>query len=214
MSTKDIKVGETYNIRVRVVKNDFGDTGEIATVTVDENGKEIDGEVAYYTEADAASFSPITPEKGNSEPAPKYDPFRLFKKCDKVRVVERDGRDYIDYDPYTNIQKSELYTVLENENEVIDGGCIDIRIGKGDIEYEIPFYFLELVTPAEELDPYSVVPRQEIDEPDNYLPYYAVLSSGCEVARFYVEQYKDGQAKSAAEAECARLNAEHRKEQE
>jgi hypothetical protein len=148
----------------------------------------------------------------NSEPAPKYAPCRLFRKGDKVRVVERDGRDYIDYDPYTNIQKSEIYTVLENENEVIDGGCVDIRIGKGDIEYAIPFYFLELVTPVEELGPYSVVHRQEIDEPGNYLPYYAVVSSGCEVARFYVEQYIDGQAKAAVEAECARLNEAYRKE--
>lgn len=165
----------------------------------------------YFRRADAAKLLIFHPTNGikNSEPAPKYAPCRLFRKGDKVRVVERDGRDYKDYDPYTNIQKSELYTILENENEVIDGGCVGIRIGKGDIEYEIPFYFLELVTPVEELEPYVIC--------ENDASYEVRLHSKKEnhtMAIYNKNAYGDWlKARYAAEAERDRLNAEHRKEQ-
>lgn len=210
MNLKEIKVGETYNVRVKVTSTEKGLTEvEITAVVVDANEKKLSPDVIYFSESDIAAFSPVTPAT-----APKYDPCRLFKKGDKVRVVERDGRDYKDYDPYTNIQKSELYTVFENEEEVIDGGCVGIRIGKGDIEYEIPFYFLELVTPVDELEPYSLFDNKK-------LAVWTVLKNEL-IFAYYPYRINESdnvahskkEALAAAEAECARLNAEHRKEQE
>lgn len=208
MATKDIKVGNFYHVLVKVLGID-PKNGEITTETVNEFGTSLNMEPTYFARCEKEAFSEITPKNGtkNIKTAPKYDPCRLFRKGDKVRVVERDGRDYIDYDPYTNIQKSELYTVLENEEEVIDGGCVGIRIGKGNVEYEIPFYFLELVTPVEKLERYVVEPSD--------VAYFIVdkkHESGEQNVVMYMFAFHP-HAKEAAEAECARLNAEHRKEQ-
>ena len=68
MKLKDIKVGETYNARVKVLSIEKGLTeAEIATVLIDEKGKTLVPDVAYFTERDIAAFSPITP----------YEPLRL-----------------------------------------------------------------------------------------------------------------------------------------
>lgn len=193
-----------------------------AKIACDAKIAEIDGDVVYIEFSAHKKFrlgaemvelfdaQLLSPENGrkNTAPAPKYDPCRLFRKGDKVRVVERDGRDYIDFDPYTSIQKSEIYTVLENEEEVIDGGCVGIRIGKGNVEYEIPFYYLELVTPVEELERYVVEPGDVA---------WFVVDKKHESGEINVVMYMCAlhpHAKEAAEAECARLNAEHRKEEE
>ena len=202
MNIEDIKIGETYNVRVKVVKNDFGDTGEIATVTVDENGQAIDGEIAYYTEADAASFSSITPENGtkNSEPAPKYDPCRLFKKGDKVRIKTVNGRDS---HGLAEKMKGKILTVLQNEKT-----CWYIFVSDpiGD-DFIVDPAYLELVTPAEEQERYVVEPGD--------LAYFIVdkkHESGEQNVVMYMFAFHP-HAKAAAEAECARLNAEYRKEQ-
>lgn len=207
INIEDIKVGETYNVRMFVSHYSKGIISCCTVIGYDEVDGIQCGEEYDICHDEIAAFSPVTSAPKYSEPAPKYDPNRLFKKGDKVRVVERDGRDYIDYDPYTNIQKSEIYTVLENENEVIDGGCVDIIIGKGNIEQEIPFYFLELVTPVEELEPYYVRIGGFNDEwhlwrIDN--PNERTL-----IASF---NKSHPHAKAAAEAECKRLNDEYRKE--
>ena len=170
------------------------------------------------------AFAEIIPENGtkNTDPAPKYDPCRKFRKGDKVRVVECNGRDYKDYDPYTNLQTSELYTVLENESEAIDGGCGDILIAKDNIEQEILFCFLELVTPVEELERYVIIHNKrekffdvawkDDDETDG-----RTGRTRCRATYWYnspPQSYTQTEAKAAADAECARLNAEYRKEKE
>jgi hypothetical protein len=139
---------------------------------------------------------------------PKYDPFRLFKKGDRVRVVERYGRKFWSAAPET------IYTVVEDEylhddQNVLLRGCVGINDGKPETlsAWNIPFFHLELVTPVEDLDPYSV----EGDEDE-----WHILRCGKFLMSFPFDSsayYTEEQAKAAAEAECDRLNAEYRKEQ-
>jgi hypothetical protein len=65
---------------------------------------------------------------------------------------------------------------------------------------------------VEELEMYSMELLQDGLPPDTY-HFWAIMDNmGHEVARFWCEQYEEGKALAAAEAECARLNAEYRKE--
>lgn len=137
---------------------------------------------------------------------PKHDPTRLFREGDKVRVVERDGRSWWQLDPSTSIVADEIYTVLEDESEIIEGGYGELRIEAKGKEYELPFYFLELATPVEELEPYYVGVYSDQDN-----TYFDVATrNGFTVVRFDEDLHPN--AKAAAEAECARLNDEYRKE--
>lgn len=133
----------------------------------------------------------------------KHDPCRLFKKGDKVRVVEWNGR--------KPEAEDKLYTVQQNERP----GSTMVDIGPNDAGGS-SFYtvcFLELVTPVEELARYSVELLQDGLPPDTYHFWAVKDNMGHEVARFWCEQYKNGEAEALAEAERDRLNAEWRKEQ-
>lgn len=141
---------------------------------------------------------------------PKYDPCRPFKRGDKVRVVERHGRKFWNAAPET------IYTVVADEYlhdapNVLHRGCVGLNDGRPETlsAWNVPFFHVELITPVEELEPYftkedrtgllwEVWKRDEENE--------AVL-----VASFWVSGHPN--PKEAAEAECARLNAEYRKEQ-
>lgn len=205
MKYKDIKAGETYNMRVKVISVDAEAKGtEVATIFVDENGKELKNSWVYYSRSIASVFSPITPETGtkNTESAPKYDPCRLFKKGDKVRVVTYKGRNK------TGVSAGEIGLIDKDEK----GADITVEvIFYGDDLWEVDPAYLELVTPAEEIEPFYVCENTE--------------SKSFEVRRkkdhkvqaaFYYFNKDDAHAKSeAAKAtleHCDRLNAEHRKE--
>lgn len=159
----------------------------------------------------------ITPDNENvtknTETAPKYDPNRKFRKGDKVKLVARDGRSYIDYDPTTKLREGAFYTVLEDESDVIEGGCPAIRIADEHAEYEVLFYFLELVTPVEELEISRVFNDKKmgawIVTKDNFT--HAYFPYRCEVSDNIANSKEE--AKACAEAERDRLNAEYRKEQ-
>lgn len=157
-------------------------------------------------------------------PAPKYDPCRKFRKGDKVRVVERYGRKFWNAAPET------IYTVVEDEylhddQNVLHRGCVGINDGKPETlsSWNIPFFHVELVTPVEELYPYSVCQDAEMECFEVYKCEYTEGEEGDEkvwkiVRTTYFYGDKQGlrtlaEAKEAAEAECARLNAEYRKKQ-
>ena len=137
----------------------------------------------------------------NTETAPKYDPNREFKKGDKVRVVERHGR----YQP--NIPCDELWkglcTVAEDED--FCNNLVKVRSEDGR-EKLSHWWYLELVTPVEELEPYYV---------KNIIKGYAVCKMGAgdlDASCVFWSKYHPN-ARAAAEAERDRLNAEWRKEQ-
>ena len=134
----------------------------------------------------------VAPEK------PKYDPCRLFKKGDIVEPVERDGREVPDGAPV-----GEKCTVVESEKN----GIVCIRYDAGSEHYihEIPYFHLELVTPVEERSPYYVGTWE------NMLAVYKKTQTEDIIISMFSQSHPH--AKEAAEAECARLNAEYRKEE-
>jgi hypothetical protein len=200
MKHEDIKVGEVYNVRVRVVDVD-DDTGEITTETANENGYALGFEWCYYAPGEVLAFTPITAENGikNAEPAPKHDPCRRFKKGDKVRLIAHRGR--IAY--YEGLQYPPDRTVFIVEHDELKDGIVSIyEQPECDFDaFDIHFSFLELVTPVEALEPYSVETCQ----------YGYTVNKGELILATYNDEYHP-HAKEAAEAECARLKAEYRKE--
>lgn len=132
-------------------------------------------------------------------PAPKYDPCRLFKKGDKVKRRTVDGR--TDQEMPEGIE----LTVTCGEDKY---GNVRVQSPNG-ISIVTKSVFLELVTPVEELEPYSVEVDEDEDEWHILRGVKFVMSFHFDSDAYYTEE----QAKAAAEAECARLNAEYRKEQ-
>lgn len=136
-------------------------------------------------------FQPEELMKISHEPEPKYDPCRKFKAGDKVRVVENKGR--------KQACSGSLATVKQDEDEnkvliTIDGSGI----------WWVDAAYLELVTPVEELERYSVVDAHT---------HWDVADKDMKCVATYSKLHHPN-AKASAEAECARLNAEYGKEME
>ena len=194
MKLEDIKVGETYLLPITVTA--IEKSGWIETTTCNNNGY-------FHTPSEVKTLLPNGTK--NTEPAPKYDPCRLFKKGDKARIVSYKGRCY---DCDTSRHEGDIVTINVNESELEQEDLISVRVDD-DFFYTDPAY-LELVTPVEELEPYIVRHNEVHSAWSIYGPFN--LSA---VNYFYGERYpytKDT-AKKAAQAECNRLNAEYRKEQ-
>jgi hypothetical protein len=201
MKYQDIKVGEMYNVRVKVIHVDAYKNTRVNTV--DENGKQLGVESTVFYAGELRAFSPITPENGakNTESAPKYDPCRLFRKGDKVRLVPYRGRAPIMFG--SNVFSiDEIFTVEEDENKEYD-----VMVNGASHRQMYQACFLELVTPVEEREPYFVMELKGA-----HGVYNTRFQPETEACHFYTDMHPN--AKAAAEAECARLNAEYRKEKE
>lgn len=197
MNIEDIKVGETYNVRVKVLKKENGK--HIITNTLDSDGCINSACTTTFLKEELSAFSPITPD-----PTPKHDPCRRFKKGDIVEVKEDiDGRNLHAFT--TGLTLGKLYTVEEDEKD-----C-KLKI-KNDDGYGIyAFVHFKLVTPVEELERHTVEEcgfAKAVYLKKNGKTCYAIPygnpSCFCDTR---------AEALAAAEAECARLNAEYRKEQ-
>ena len=137
---------------------------------------------------------------------PQYDPCREFQPGDKVRMIMRDGRYPYCMRMREHIVPSDtILTVAAN----LRNGLVAVRSDGNLNEQVVGFYFLELVTPVEELEPYVIC--------ENDASYEVRLHSQKEnhtMAIYNKNAYGNWlKARYAAETECARLNAEHRKEQ-
>jgi hypothetical protein len=121
---------------------------------------------------------------------PKYDPTRPYQKGDRARVVERNGRTPTCF-PVGRIKVGDIVTVAENE-----AGDMFIKVLTEDgHEMMVPWFMLDLVTPVEELEPYSIDPTNT----------NVLFKRGKKFATFEDDD--------EAQEMCDRLNAEHRKEQ-
>ena len=185
MNVEEIEVGGTYFIRVKVASKD---SDSVYCQLVDAAGN--DRHTLSFYDWMLYSFLPVPP-------APKYEPCRRFREGDIVTPIERYGREVPDGAPV-----GEKCTVVASE----ENGVVCIRYDAGSEHYihEIPFYNLELVTPVEESEPYFVAYDDK---------FYHVHKKGEDAALAVYNEARHPHAKAAAEAECARLNAEHRKEQ-
>ncbi len=209
MKLEDIKVGETYNVRVTVK---YIDGYEVVTATIGQDGKE--GYRTRFLLGDIPAFSPISPESGekNTDPAQKFDPCRPFKKGDRVEPTFWNDRPPVASELRANsefLPHDGIYTVLSDERNSI--AFIDYH-GKSVF---IPVNHLKLVIPVEELEPYFV------GESENSYDLFRKTSNGNQLrASFWWKhnptpdliELSKANAKAAAEAECDRLNAEYRKE--
>lgn len=178
---KQLKKGNEIFIRAKFVR--VFDDGDVLFTHTNTSGDEEVVKTEEYTH----SSNVILPSE--VQPAPKYEPCRRFKEGDKVRVVENKGRK-----PGSSVG---LATVKsdEDENKVLI--TID---GSG--TWWVDAAYLELVTPVEELLPYSVGESSD---------YFSVDKGEEEICTFWKDSHPN--AREGAEAECARLNAEYRKEQ-
>ena len=195
MKIEDIKVGETYNVRVKVE-------------CIDE-----DGWLKVRTSEKAISFVLSPKEQEAFSPLPKYDPCRKLKVGDVVRVLKINGNlpkcqwaGNIPKEGVTGIVRE-----LRKEDHFVWIDCKEI------VGYCIDPAYLELVTPVEELEPYFV------GESENSYDLFRKTSNGNQLrASFWWKhnptpdliELSKANAKAAAEAERDRLNAEYRKEQE
>ena len=188
---EDIKEGGIYDVRIVVEQKRDHALLACALSDVGETNKP---RFVFY-ERTVSDFRQATPENGtkNTEPAPKYDPCRLFRKGDKVRMVEWHGRSFFDGGCHPNCNK---WTVTEDETSGVNVEQDGCQIS------EVPPCYLELVTPVEEIEPYFV-------SDDDY--EYCVFDRRTKmtVCRFDMSH---PHPKEAAEAERDRLNAEYRKE--
>lgn len=193
MNINDTKIGETYLLPVTVTTIQKSGWIEVATCNDYE-----------YRLAPSEVKTLLQNGIKNTVPAPKYAPCRLFKKGDVVRVVKNKGRKLECSGSLATVKKD------EDENKVlitIDGSGI----------WWVDAAYLELVTPVEELEPYYVstnidcstctIFKRVGEKKLVYSAYYFVYGKGCTNAIMSINE-----AQAEAEAECARLNEECRKE--
>lgn len=144
---------------------------------------------------------PIIPLQPKPIPAaPKYDPCRLFKRGDKVRLVTFNGRT-----PYDLVNEDEYKpdeTIFSVMNDECICGLVDLYENSPEDGFQIHHSNLELVTPVEELEPYYVKENASVYEVFNR------NENNSSVAIFFKSQYTKGKAKERAEAERDRLNEE------
>lgn len=136
------------------------------------------------------------------ETAPKYDPCRKFRKGDNAKPRIINGR------RNQKLPLDVIFTVTGDEDEY---GAVPVEYmspGRGlQTSTTVMAVWLELVTPVEERVSFRVGDFPVEGE-------WSVWKNSCEKTEI-ISSYKIAthpNAKEAAEAECARLNAEYRKE--
>lgn len=187
---KHLKEGD--NVFVRGVVKSVGIGDVLISLTL-ANGEK----TRVWVSMNRVGESWTVPSNPPSSPAPcasKYDPCRIFKKGDKVRVVGYKGR-------IIGINGS---VVVVEEDENVRENKVLVRHDVGGLWW-IDAAYLELVTPVEELEPYFVMELKGA-----YGVYNTRFQPETAACHFFTDMHPH--AKEAAEAECARLNAEHRKE--
>lgn len=114
---------------------------------------------------------------------PKHDHTRLFKKGDEVRVVKWNGRDIA--------RMGQIGRVVSDEHN----SRVELAIDGWTSSVYYPACHLELITPVEEFEPYSIDPANT----------NVLFKHGKKFATFEDDD--------EAQEICSRLNAEYRKEQ-
>lgn len=144
-------------------------------------------------------------EVDHEEATPKYDPCRLFKKGDKVRVKRFNGRTPRFENAMGMLDFDKVFVVEQDEEKPSYHNMINI--GSDFLHGAIHVSHLELVTPVEELEPFFVGTEASLTERCIYLK---TPDSVYLVAQFHEDIY----SREYVQAECDRLNEQHRKELE
>lgn len=199
MKKEDIKVGETYNVRVKVHSKPGKN---IVAQTVDKWGMATLAQATVFTEDERRAFFPLPSEPptlvGSQS---KYDPCRKFRKGDIVEPTEINGRFP------QELLGCYRYEVIVREGDMSNPHYVTLKPllavnSKHLSEIHVNVVFLKLVTPIEEKYPYSIETCQ----------YGYTVNKGELILATYNDE-NHPHAKEAAETERDRLNAEYRKEQ-
>lgn len=187
MKIEQIKPGHTYYAPVEVTKIANGDV-HVLPIQV------------YQPEELADSPNPL--RLVHADEKPNYDPCRRFKKGDIVEPTEINGR------LTQELRGCYRYEVVVGEGEMTNPLYVTVKPlltanYKHLSEIHVNVVFLKLVTPVEELEPYIVTYDDK---------FYHIHKQGEEASIAVYSEARHPHAKAAAEAECARLNAEYRKE--
>lgn len=182
MNEEELKAGERYNFTLLYTGQSINNKFRFESPT---------GIHYILGLGDMEAVSPVTaPENGtkNTAPAPKYDPCRKFRKGDKVEYLPKDGRELFEAERLL----TQTLTVVEDEHEKYNR--VEVKAQNGDV-YSVPFYYLKLVTPVEELGPYK-------------------CGTGIDAQLIFIndERFAEFEKEEDAKRVCAWLNAEHRKE--
>lgn len=186
--TKQLKKGDEIFIRSTFIKTDI--SGDIE-FSVKYRGRVLVDDSTYSISENV--FLPSDLQQLAEKP--KYDPCRPFKKGDKVEYYPRNGRDFFDM-PWVY----DAASVIEDEYR---SGMVVVRFTfnyGGPSVHKVPWYYLQLVTPVEEMEPYSVGESTD---------YFSVDKDDEELCLYWKDKHPH--AKKSAEAERDRLNAKHRK---
>lgn len=212
MKPEEITVGETYNVRVKVVRKSdlFIHTKTCVDTALD------GGYLFEYAEAEA--FSPINSADGtkSAKNAQKYDPCRPFKAGDIVTPSPVKGRWFgAAWEGHREIR----FTVTKDEDKE---GTMWVQEDDSSTPIWVLAAFFQLISPVEELERYVVIHNdyekyyevcwKDDDEPDG-----RTGRTRCLTTFWYhnpPKTHTQKHAKAAAEAERDRLNAEYRKEQD
>lgn len=193
---KNLKPGDPLIINGTFV--DLDDEGDIEIkISYRLNSREIKDSV--YGSPSCVS---LPSEHGTSVPTTP----RLFKKGDVVQP--RSGKTVLasEYGFVTFHELAGQYEVNEDEAR----GTVTLIVN-GHACF-VSAFAIELVTPVEELEQYSV---HSIVGDNGKTDFFAVRKGDVSVAAFFCDTpraFTEEQARAAAEAECKRLNAEYRKE--
>lgn len=179
--------GESAHVKIQTT--DWMDIGLNSVVSISPN----------------VSFEHIVIPSPVKENKPKYDPCRKFREGDIVEPCQVKGRWWSrGWKDLSGIR----FTVTEDENE---DGLMGVKAPDSIHPQPAEAVFFQLVTPVEELEPYVV----EDSIPNAFDICWR--ETGDNLATYWFNDppitYTQEEAKAAAETECARLNAEWRKEQ-
>lgn len=215
MEKEDIRIGGKYLLPVTVTTIEKSGFLEVETIH-DYSYRLAPSEVKTILSREASAFPHINPYPPLNLPImteipetyPKYDPRRKFRKGDKVRVVEWNGRNPVL--PFMDCKVGDIGTVIKAEDAT--SFFVRLQLERG-YEKDMPYCHLELVTPVEELEPYSLHESKFADSFNIVREKMCVMMFpfGSKETGYYRNRLA---AKEAAEAECARMNAEYRKEME
>lgn len=151
MEYEDIRVGDLLNLRVRVCRPLSEYVGRLYLQAEIPN-KSFDS--TYVLTRDIIpALSPVTLENGtkNTEPAPKYDPCRKFRKGDIVAPCSVNGR----WCSHVWEDKSSIhYEVAKDEDPIT--AHMEVKDTDSPHPFLVHAAFFKLVTPVEEIEPYRV----------------------------------------------------------
>lgn len=209
MKIEDIKVGEIYNVHVRVLKK----SSKAFTAQLASSARP--GDTFVFSENEMTDFSPVNTENGikNTESAPKYDLCRKFRKGDKVKLRKQFLGRETTFSKFSESKFNfdDIYTIEEDEEP--QPSLVAVASNDGEYSEEFCFYEIELVTPVEEVELFYVCENTE----SKSFEVRRKEDHKVQAAFYYFSEDDTHVKRAAAKAtleHCDRLNAEHRKEME